>query len=224
MLAVSVIVAGPPSIALSAQSATFAAAGGANPPQQQVQVTNGGGGSLSGLATSVAYGGGASGWLSATLTATTAPAAITLGVASSALATGTYTATVTVTASGAASKTIAVTLTVAPAGLAVPIASWPALANVGGIAGSVGQVQGTPTAVVRTGANGFAAYSMRCPHQGTTVRLENWQGTGSAFHCPNHDALFDSSGTLLPGSPQQTSNMLQRTVTYTPGDAVLYVS
>jgi Rieske Fe-S protein len=95
---------------------------------------------------------------------------------------------------------------------------------VGGIAGSVGNVQGTPTAVERTGTNSFTAFSMRCPHQGTTIRIENWKSTGSAFHCPNHDALFDAAGKLLAGSPQSTGNLVVRTVTYAAGDTTLYVT
>lgn len=212
------------SITLSASSASFAAALGASPGGQAVNITSAGA-EVSGLAIAVRYAGTASGWLStSTLSATTTPSALTLRAVSTTLATGTYTATVQVTGTGVAAKSIAVTLTVGPAGLPVIIANWPTLANVGGIAGSVGTVQGTPTAVVRTGANSFVAYSMRCPHQGTTIRIENWQSTGSAFHCPNHDALFDANGALLPASPQRTTGLVVRKVAYTAGDTALYVS
>jgi Rieske Fe-S protein len=213
------------SLVLSSTTISFSAASGTNPSGQIVNVTSSGASALSGLAYTVVYGGGASGWLSgSSLSATMTPAALTLRAASSPLAAGTYTATVQVTATGAAAVSIAVTLTVTQAGLAVVIANWPTLANVGGIAGSVGLVQGTPTAVVRTGANTFIALSMRCPHQGSTVRIENWHSTGSAFHCPNHDALFDSAGHLLPSSPQQTTNMVVRTVSYTAGATTLYIT
>jgi nitrite reductase/ring-hydroxylating ferredoxin subunit len=213
------------SIVLSSTIASFTASLGSNPGGQVVNVTSAAGGALSGLAFAVTYGAGASGWLStSSLSATTTPSALTLRVVSSALATGTYTATVQVSATGAAPQSIAVTLVVGAAGLAVTIANWPALATIGGIAGTVGNVQGTPTAVVRTGQNSFAAFSMRCPHQGTTIRVENWKNSGSSFHCPNHDALFNASGVLLPSSPQRTSNLVTRTVTYTPGDATLYIT
>ena len=213
------------SIVATPATVAFSAPLGSNPGGQVVNVTNGGGGTLSGLAFTVTYGAGATGWLStSSFNTTTAPAALTLRAVTAALPTGSYTATVQITATGAAPKSVAVTLTVSPAGLAVVIANWPALATVGGIAGSVGNVQGTPTAVERTGANSFIAFSMRCPHQGTTVRIENWKSTGSAFHCPNHDALFDAAGKLLPSSPQVTSNLVARTVTYTPGDTTLYIT
>ena len=224
-IAVTLTVGAAVAIVVSPASVAFGAALGSSPGGQVVNVTNGGGGTLSGLAFSVAYGAGATGWLgTSSLSATTAPAALTLRVASTSLATGTYTATVQITAAGAAAKSVTVTLVVSAAGLPVVIANWPTLATVGGIAGSVGNVQGTPTAVVRTGANTFAAFSMRCPHSGTTVRVENWRSTGSAFHCGNHDALFDAAGKLLPGSPQITTNMVARTVTYAPGDTTLYIT
>ncbi|MEP6989369.1 MAG: Rieske 2Fe-2S domain-containing protein [bacterium] len=223
-IAVTLTVTGAASLVLSTASATFSAPAGANPGGQIVNITSGGA-ALSGVALSVAYGAGASGWLStSSLSATTTPSALTLRVVSSALATGSYTATVTIAATGASSKSIAVTLTVAPAGLAVVIANWPALANVGGIAGSVGTVQGTPTAVVRTGANSFVALSMRCTHQGTTIQIANWKNTGSAFHCPNHDALFDAAGKVLAVSPQKTTPLVARTVNYVPGATTLYVT
>ena len=221
---VTLVIAGVPSLSLSSASATFSAATGATPTAQTITISNGGSGTLTGLAYAVAYASGA-GWLSSsTLTSATAPAVLTLRATTTGLAAGTYTATVTVTGTGVTAKTIAVTLTVTASGLAVVIASWPALANVGGIAGTVGNVGGQPTAVVRTGANTFAAYSLRCPHNGTTVRIENWQSTGSAFHCPNHDAIFTSAGVCMPASPQRTTNLVARTVTYTAGDTTLYIA
>lgn len=221
---VSLTIGAAAAIAVSPSSISFSAPFRTNPGGQVVNITSVGG-ALSGLAFNVTYGAGATGWLStSSLSGTSTPAALTLRAVAATLATGTYTATVQITATGAAAQSIAITLVVSPAGLAVVIANWPALATVGGIAGSVGTVQGTATAIVRTGANSFAAFSMRCPHQGTTIRIENWQRTGSAFHCPNHDALFDAAGKLLAGSPQSTSSLVVRTVTYTAGDTTLYVT
>ena len=69
-------------------NATF---GGANPPSQTVNVTNGGGGTLSGLGTSVAYQPGQpTGWLTRSLSATTAPATLTLSPITGSLAVGSY--------------------------------------------------------------------------------------------------------------------------------------
>ena len=89
-----------PAISFSADSVGFSAtASGPNPAPDTVIVTNAGGASLAGLAVGpVGYGPGASGWLSATLTRTTAPDTLVLTALTGTLAAGTYTATVPVTA------------------------------------------------------------------------------------------------------------------------------
>jgi Rieske Fe-S protein len=122
-------------------------------------------------------------------------------------------------ATGVTSRTLTVTLTVTASGLRVTIASWPALASVGGVAGSVGNVNGGPVAIVRTGATSFLALSMRCTHAGTTVNVVN----NASFRCPNHGALFNGQG-VWQQSPQRTTDLVRLTVTYTPGDTVLYVT
>ncbi|MBL0939931.1 MAG: Rieske 2Fe-2S domain-containing protein [Gemmatimonadaceae bacterium] len=210
----------PAVLQLSATAISFASTLGITTPTQTVQCINGGGGTLSGLTASIAYAPGGFGWLTANLSATAAPAVLTLGVNPSQVGTGTFTATVTVNANGVASRTIDVSIVVVPQGLVVTIAAWPALANVGGVAGSVGNVAGTPVAVVRSGATSFAAFSMVCPHAGTTIGVVN----GTSFRCPNHGALFDNQGILRPDSPQNTDNLTRRTVTYTPGAATLVVT
>lgn len=89
--------------------------------------------------------------------------------------------------------------------LTIKVADYPALANVGGIAAvSTG---GTPVAVVRQSASTFLAFSMRCPHAGTTVNI-----SGSGFLCPNHGARFNASGQWTGG--QNTSNLVSIPVTY----------
>lgn len=92
------------------------------------------------------------------------------------------------------------------AGLTVRVADFPALANVGGIARVDGGV-GIPVALVRTGASSFAAFSMVCPHQGTTINI-----AGSGFKCPNHGATFDASGANIGG--QQSSSLASFTATF----------
>ncbi|OGT99732.1 MAG: hypothetical protein A2085_05795 [Gemmatimonadetes bacterium GWC2_71_10] len=89
-------------IGLSPTSVAIAdTVGTSSPATVNVSVTNAGGGSLTGLAVgAITYGSGASGWLTATLTATTAPTSLALVVDNTGLAAGTYTATVPVTASG----------------------------------------------------------------------------------------------------------------------------
>jgi hypothetical protein len=107
-----------PSIGLSAASLNFfAAAGGANPSGQTVSITNTGGGTLSGLSATVSYGSG-SGWLSATLSATTAPATLTVQPSASGLSAGSYTATLSVASSvsGTTAQSISVSFSVSSQG------------------------------------------------------------------------------------------------------------
>ncbi len=119
-------------IVLNPTSVTFTATqGGSSPAAKTVAVTNGGGGTLSGLAVgTITYGAGASGWLQAAVSPTSAPATVTLTATLGSLAAGTYTASVPVT-SGVASnspQTIGVTFTVgAPS--SGPTLSTPTVSN-----------------------------------------------------------------------------------------------
>jgi Rieske Fe-S protein len=97
----------------------------------------------------------------------------------------------------------------------VVVADYPALANVGGIATLTSN--GTPLAVVRTGASTFIALSRVCPHQGGTIGVN-----GSSFMCPVHGARFSSTGQWTGGQP--TSNMHQYTATYDAGSGVVTIS
>ncbi len=210
----------PAALQLSSSSVAFTAPIGGTPAAQVVQCNNSGGGALAGLAATIDYIAGGRGWLTATLNQTTAPAALTVRPSAGTLAAGSYSATVTISANGVASRTITVTLTVTAVGLLVTLAAWPALANVGGVAGSVGNVNGGPVAVTRLSATSFAAFSMRCPHAGTTINVVN---NGTSFRCPNHGALFNSAG-VWQSSPQRAENLVPLTVTYTPGATTLSVT
>ena len=129
-----------PSITVSATSRTYAAVvGSADPAAQTVSITNGGGGTLSSLSTSILYGAGASGWLTASLSATTAPSTLTLTVARGALTSGTYTATVNVASSVATNspRTVSVTLTVTAPAISLSATTRSA---------TIGQGNGTVTA------------------------------------------------------------------------------
>jgi Rieske Fe-S protein len=102
----------------------------------------------------------------------------------------------------------AVTNALDPAGggsVTINLADYPALANVGGIAKvSTG---GAPVAVVRQGASTFVAFSMSCPHAGTTINI-----SGGGFVCPNHGARFNAAGQWTGG--QSTSALSSVPVTY----------
>ncbi len=105
-----------PAIGLGANTISFDAfQGGTDPAQQQVGVTNAGGGSLSDLATTIDYQSGQpTGWLTATLSGTSAPAQLVLRAATANTPAGNYTANVRVTSAVAQNspQTIAVNFAV----------------------------------------------------------------------------------------------------------------
>jgi uncharacterized repeat protein (TIGR02543 family) len=101
--ALKMMTAPAPAIGLGAGNLVFTALNGAaSPASQTVAVSNAGGGTLGGLSRSISYGSG-SGWLTASLDTTTAPATLTVSPSTGSLAGGSYTATITV-ASGSASN------------------------------------------------------------------------------------------------------------------------
>jgi len=85
----------------------------------------------------------------------------------------------------------------------VILANYTALGAVGGIAVVSGA--GTPIAVVRSATSQYRAFSLICPHQGTTVLIN-----GTGFRCPNHGATFNASGAWTGG--QRTSGLAEFTV------------
>lgn len=97
----------------------------------------------------------------------------------------------------------------------VTVANYPALANVGGVATLT--ANGTPLAIVRTGASSFIALSRVCPHQGGTIQV-----SGSGFMCPVHGARFSSTGQWTGGQP--TSSMHAYATSYDAASGVLTIS
>lgn len=97
-------------IVISRQSMSFQARqSGAPPAAQNAQIVNGVAGTLDGLAIgTISYGTGASGWLSATLSGSSAPATLVLRPTRTDLAPGSYTATVPITAPTAGNSGVAV--------------------------------------------------------------------------------------------------------------------
>jgi cytochrome b6-f complex iron-sulfur subunit len=97
----------------------------------------------------------------------------------------------------------------------VNVNDYAALANVGGIA--LVNANGSPIAVVRTGASSYAALSRICPHQGSTVNV-----SGGGFLCPGHGARFTSTGQWTGGQP--TSNLHAYATSYDAASGILTVS
>ncbi len=87
----------------------------------------------------------------------------------------------------------------------VVLTNYSALGTVGGIAVVSGA--GTPIAVVRASASQYRAFSLICPHAGTTVAIN-----GTGFRCPNHGATFNGSGAWTGG--ERTRGLSEFTVAY----------
>jgi len=76
---------------------------------------------------------------------------------------------------------------------------------------------GPPVAVYRSAADTYRAYSLVCPHAGTTVNIQ-----GSGFRCPNHGATFAATGAWTGG--QKTTNLSELTVVYDAGAGTLQIT
>lgn len=100
--------------------------------------------------------------------------------------------------------------------LSVTVANFPALGSIGGIARVDGN-SGTPIAAVRVAAAQYAAFSLVCPHQGATVRID-----GSGFRCPQHGARFAADGTWAGGQP--TSNLHALSAQFDAATGILTIS
>ncbi len=113
-VSVTFVVTTPPTIALVPSSLTFSApAGGANPSPQSVSLSNSGAGTVQGLAVgTLTFGAGQpTGWLSASLNSTTAPATLTVNATTGSLAPGAYTANIPLTSTNATNSPQSVTIT-----------------------------------------------------------------------------------------------------------------
>jgi predicted phage tail protein len=107
----TVQVLAPPSIVVSQNTVSFVAnSGGPPPPGTAIAITNGGQGELTGLAVATDYGSGPGGWVSTSLSRTTAPATLTVGVQPGTLPAGTYQATVNVSATSAPGPAVPITV------------------------------------------------------------------------------------------------------------------
>jgi cytochrome b6-f complex iron-sulfur subunit len=61
-------------------------------------------------------------------------------------------------------------------------------------------VHGNSLITVRMAEDQVLVFSSVCTHLGCAV---NWDPTAGSFHCPCHDARFDTSGNVLSGPPEQ---------------------
>ena len=80
--------------------------------------------------------------------------------------------------------------------LTIMLASFSALATVGGIA-AVGNLGVRPIAIVRTGTASYTALSRICTHAGCDINV-----SGSGFSCPCYGSTFNSQGKATTGPAQ----------------------
>jgi len=207
----AVVILDKPIIGLSPEALEFRAeAAGASPAPETVQVTNQGGGVLADLqATSLYVGVG--GWLSATLTGTTAPTELRVQPDPSGLSPGTYTAEVRVMGPGALNTPLplGVTFTI-DAGPVSPANSTATLPD--GTAGSVTNVD-----VQARDRNGYASSSggatvvmtvSGANAVGPITAIDAGDGTYTASYTPTvagtDRVAITMDGTPISGSPFTT--------------------
>jgi cytochrome b6-f complex iron-sulfur subunit len=76
---------------------------------------------------------------------------------------------------------------------------YPALATVGGTV----KVRNSPPVALAKTSGGLVAFSLSCPHQGTTVVID----PDFTMFCPNHGAMFSAAGVWKGG--QKTSSLVR---------------
>jgi Rieske Fe-S protein len=91
--------------------------------------------------------------------------------------------------------------------LTVQLADHPELADVGSITRVF--AQGSPVGISRLGLDEFAAFSLVCPHEGTTIGVD---ASREDYVCPGHGATYDATGTWIGG--QHTRNLTVYTTTF----------
>jgi len=99
--------------------------------------------------------------------------------------------------------------------LTLNVGDFAGLATVGGVARVT--TTGAPIAVYRNGAASYLAFSMACPHAGTTVTV-----SAAGFVCPNHGARFAKDGTWLGG--QSSAALVSLPATFDPLTGALTIS
>ena len=88
----------------------------------------------------------------------------------------------------------------------VTVGSVKSLAKIGGIA-LLGDVNGAPTALVRTGSKKYVALDLRCTHAGVTVKPK-----AGGFYCEpsqgGHGSAFSTAGAVSQGPAGAPLNRL----------------
>ena len=78
--------------------------------------------------------------------------------------------------------------------LSVNLKAIPDLAKIGGST-RVGSLKGVPVAIARTGTSEYVAFSLKCPHAGTTVSRDE-----KGWLCRAHLSEFEADGKFILGT------------------------
>ncbi len=228
-VSVTFAVAQGPAIGLSGTTASFnAVAGGENAAVQSINVTNAGGGTLTDLSGVVTYGAGQpSGWLTAALNSTTAPATLTLTARPGELEPGSYTATVTLRSAtaGVAETSVNVTFTVAQGaviGLSTPSVSFSATAGQASPAAQTVQVTNTGQGRL-TGLSGVVTYAAGQPTGWLTAALSGTTAPATLTLTANPGELpagtYNATVTIRSSAAGIEEKAVQVTFTVAPAPA-----
>jgi cytochrome b6-f complex iron-sulfur subunit len=82
--------------------------------------------------------------------------------------------------------------------------------STGSLAQNGGYVVKNGVIVARTQSGSFLAVSSGCTHEGTTVQ---YKASQNEFYCPNHGALFASTGKVLQGPASRSLAQYNTTLT-----------
>ena len=207
-IALTLDLAPPPTIGLSASSFSFSGQqGAANPANQTLDISNTGGGVLTWSATDDAP------WLTLTPSSGSGAGAVVLSVSTAGLAPGTYTATISVSAPGATNTPakVAVTLTVTPPpSIELSPASFTFSAQEG--ANPPDQ-----TLNVSNGGGGTLAWSVTDDASWLTASPASGTGAGSVVLSVNSAALAAGTYTavITASAPEATNSPRTASVTLT---------
>ena len=80
----------------------------------------------------------------------------------------------------------------------------------GSLAQNGGYLVKSGVIVARTQSGSFLAVSAGCTHEGTTIQYKVSQ---NEFYCPNHGALFASTGKVLQGPASRSLSQYKTTLT-----------
>jgi hypothetical protein len=184
------------------------------PGPQNIAITADGAGTLTGLRAAVDYGSGPTGWLTVTLSDTTAPATLAVTLANTSLNAATYHATVVLTATSAPNSPLNVPITFDIAAAAVPSmvisptivtfedtvgTSAPAAQTVAITGNGPGILTGLKATVTYVGPLGWLTATLSDTTAPATLTLRS---TNSGLNAASYRATVNVTATGAPNSPQ----------------------